>query len=410
MKLAYKAVDQQGQTVTGTIESDNSMSASELLHQRGLFVAELSESVRPLTPTTGKRQKAWANRRSQRLRSVAVFTRQLCVLISSGTQLVEALSALERQVKAGPWRETITGLKEKVQQGSSLSEAVEDYPDYFDSIYHSLVAAGESSGCLADMLERLATLKQKQLRLQNAISGALVYPSLLICLALGMMSLLLLFIVPKFSGLFTTMDVALPASTQVMLTLSTIYRRFWWAIGLIGAGASVGAVRYFKTEQGREYWDRWVLMLPGIGPMIKSFATARIIRLFGVLLAGHVPVLKALQLVRHAAGNRQYTHLIIAAEELVSRGEPLSQAFANEKLINPSIYEAIRSGEQSGKIEELLLNIAEFLDDENDVLVRSLTSIIEPVILIGMGLLVGLMSISMFMPLFDLTAMTGGGG
>jgi len=194
--------------------------------------------------------------------------------------------------------------------------------------------------------------------------------------------------------------------------ISTVFRRFWWLILLLEAGAIFGAVTYLRTAGGRSLRDTAILRLPLIGKIIRSFSTARIVSLLGVLLHAHVPVLEALRLVRLSAGNRHYEDIVAKAEDCVTRGEPMSAAFANPSLISPSVYEAIRSGENTGEIDRLLLNIAGFLDEENEVVLRSLTSIIEPLILVVMGLLVGVISICMFLPLFDLTSMTkaGGGG
>ncbi len=405
MKLAYKAYDKSGQEVSGTLECTNEMAAAETLRAKGLFVAHVAqEAVRNPYPRRRRPKTMW--RAGQRIRAVAIFTRQLGVLIASGTPLVETLAALERQAKAGPWRETIQGIRKKVEEGSSLSEALEEYPSYFDPVYHSLVSAGESSGYLVEMLDRLAVLKQKQMHIRNAVVGTLIYPSLLIVLALSLFSVLLIFIIPRFSGLFATLDVPLPPSTQVLVWISNAYRRYWFLLVTAVAGGLVGTVAYLRSARGRRFWDRAVLRCPLIGAMMKSFAMARIVRLLGVLLSGHVPVLTALILARHATGNSQYEALIRRAEEHVSQGEPLSLAFADEHLISPSVYEAIRSGERSGQVDTLLHNIADFLEEDNEVTIRSLTSILEPLILIGMGILVGLIAVSMFMPLFDLTAMT----
>ena len=409
MDLAYKAYDKTGKAVNGSVDSSDMMAASEVLRAQGLFVIEINEAASSSSSTKQALHLPFKLKREKKIRSVAVFTRQLCVLISSGTQMVEALTALERQTQLGPWRDTIAGVREKVEEGASLSEALEGYPAYFDSVYVSLVAAGESSGALVDMLGRLATLKQEQQKVRNAISGAMVYPSVLMSLGLAMFALLLAFVVPKFTELFDSMGMSLPASTQMLVTMSALFRKFWWIVILGIGGAITGMTRYFRTDKGRVVKDGLVLKLPCVGKIIKSFAVARIVRLLGVLMAGHVPVLKALRLVKEAAGNVKYSALITSAEDYVSRGELISAAFSDAYLVDPTVYEAIRSGEQSGQLDKLLLNVADFMEEDNEVILRSLTTIIEPVILIVMGLLVGLIAVSMFMPLFDLTAMTQAG-
>lgn len=408
MKLAYTAYDSLGEAIMGTVECADVATATETLRRKGLYVAQITESA----GATGKSERRPALKRGggQRIKKLAVFTRQLCVLFSSGTQIMEALGALERQAKPGPWHDTIADLRANVERGTSLSAAMEAHPEYFDPVYCSLVAAGESSGRLVEMLNHLAALKQKQLRIRNSVVGALIYPSMLVVLAVGIFTLLLAFVVPRFATLFDALDVPLPASTQALVSISGVFRSFWWAGLLLLIGVIIAMVAYLRTPNGKRFRDTTILNLPYIGNIAKSIATARIVCLLGVLLGGHVPILNALRLIRHAVGNICYAELVAKAEEQVAKGEPISLAFSDINLISPSVYEAIRSGEQSGQMDRLLLNVADFLDDDNEVIIRSLTTIIEPVVLVVMGILVGLIAISMFMPLFDLTALTQGGG
>jgi len=408
MKLAYRAYDQSGRESVGTIDAPDAAAATEQLRRKGLYATDVAEPAELPLRTSPSSSTGFG--RSRRLKQLAVFARQLCVLVSSGTPLVEALAALERQVKAGPWRQVIVSLRRRVEEGSPLSDAMQAHPEYFDSISCSLVAAGESSGALTQMLDRLAALKQKQLSVRNAIVGAMIYPSLLLFIAASVLSLLLIFVIPRFASLFDVLDVRLPPSTQWLVGVSGVFRSYWWA--LLGAiVVSAAALRYWlASPAGRRTCDTVVLRLPQVGKIVKSFSTARIARVLGVLMEGRVPVLDALKLARSSVGNSHYGALISKAEDHVSRGEPISEAFSDEELISPSVYEAIRSGERSGQVGPLLMSIADFLDEENEVVVKSLTSIIEPVILVIMGMLVGLVTMSMFMPLFDLTSMMSGGG
>ncbi len=410
MKLAYTAYDGSGRSVTGVVDAANTTTGMDLLRRKGLYVADIAAAAAGAQRATQARKRRHS--RGQRLKDVAWFSRQLHVLICSGTQLADALSALERQTRPGAWRLVIGNLRARVEEGASLSSAMESHADYFDPVYRSLIAAGESTGQLLEMFDRLATLKQKQSRVRNAVLGALIYPLMLTTVGTVIFTMLLVFVIPRFSGLFETLNVPLPATTAALVGASDVFRRFWWLILLLMAAMIGSAVAYLRTPRGRLFRDTLVLKVPYIGRVIRSFATARIVSLLGVLMQAHIPVLEALRLVRQSAGNVHYERIVSGAEDHVSRGEPMSAAFANASLISPSVHEALRSGEQSGEIDRLLLNIASFLDEENEVIIRSLTSIIEPVILILMGLLVGLISVSLFLPLFDLTAMTqtGGGG
>jgi type II secretory pathway component PulF len=408
MKLAYKAYDGLGKAVAGIVDAGDAAGAAEMLRRKGLFVAEVKASI----PTDGKKARVGRRRSSggQRMKDVAWFSRQLYVLIASGTRLADALHALERQARPGPWRQVMTNLRTRVEEGASLSAAMEPHGTYFDPIYRNLITAGESSGHLVEMFDRLAGLKQKQLKVRNSVVGALVYPCMLVTVGLSIFVMLLLFVIPRFAGLFKTMDVPLPSSTAMLLHASDAFRGYWWLILLVAAGAVGAVLAGLRTPKGKLLRDTAILHVPYIGGVVKSLSTARIISLLGVLMQARIPVLETLRHVRQSTGNSLYQELVAKAEDSVAKGEAMSAAFDNPSLINPSVYEAIRSGEGSGEIDRLLLNISAFLDEENEVTVRSLTSIIEPLILIVMGLLVGLISICMFMPLFDLASMTQQGG
>jgi len=407
MKIAYQAYDRSGGEVTGTLDAADAADAREVLSRRGLYVTELSDDAKE----SNERRSLAVAQASGRggLKALAIFTRQFYVLVSSGTQAVPALTALERQMKDVQWRQVIGSIRARVEQGSSLSEAMEAFPGYFDSVYRSMISAGESSGCLAEMFGRLADLAQKRLHVQNTIRGALAYPVLLITVAVAVLTLLLLFVVPRFSELFESLGVALPPSTAVLIALSNALKGYWWAMLIALAGTVMGTRAWLGTKPGRRWRDSIMLRLPRFGPIFKSFATARIVRLLGILLEGRVPVLEALRLTRAATTNVHYAELVAHAQEVVARGEPISSSFARSDLISPSVYETVRSGEASGQVGPLLSNLAGFLDEENEVTLKSLTSIIEPLILVFLGVLVGFVAVSMFMPLFDLTSMTGGG-
>jgi len=402
MKFSYRAYDRAGGEVTGTIDGTDEAEAREALSKKGLYITELAGGGSSSTRSEVSRKAGRG-----RLKHLAMFSRQFYVLVSSGTQVVPALSALERQMKDDRWRRVVGSVRARVEQGASLSEAMEQFGEFFDSVYRSMVAAGESGGQLPDMLSRLADMTQKRLHVQSAVRGALMYPFLLVGVAVSVLALLLVFVVPRFAELFGSLGVVLPPTTAALIVVSDLIRSYWWVALLVIAGAVVGGKLWFATPAGRRVHDKAVLEMPRLGSIFKSFTTARIVRLLGALLEGHVPILEALKLTRNSMQNVFYIELISRAEEVVARGEPISASFARTGLISPSVYETTRSGEQSGQVGTLLLNLADFLDEENEVTLKSLTSIIEPLILIVLGLLVGVVALSMFMPMFDLTAMTG---
>jgi len=338
-----------------------------------------------------------------------MLMRQLHALVSCGTPLVEALTAMEHQTRPGPWRDALGDVRSRVEQGTPFSAAAAEYPEFFDCVCLSLLGAGESSGNLPAMLDRIATMTRKQLAVRNAIAGAMIYPCLLSVISVGVLGVLMVFVVPRFGELFASLGAKLPPTTEAMLYVSGLLQARWWIALPCLVAAVVAAKVWLSRPAGRMAVDTVVLRLPQVGRMVRNFATAKILRLMGVLLDGHVDILEALRLTARSASNHHYAELIREAEDAVTQGRTLHSAFSRSDLITPAVCEAIRNGEQSGQVGPLLLNIADFLDEDNELVVRSLTSIIEPVILILMGLLVGTVAVSLFMPLFDLTAMTQGG-
>jgi type II secretory pathway component PulF len=238
----------------------------------------------------------------------------------------------------------------------------------------------------------------------------MIYPCLLVTVSVIVITVLLMLVIPRFAELFATLDVPMPPTTALLIGLSETLRSYWWAVGGISAAVCVAAYLWLKTNAGKRAVDTLVLRLPQIGRIVKSFATARIARLLGVLMDSQLPVLEALRLTRGALANVHYADLIARTEQAVEKGQPISSSFSDTDLISPSVYEATRSGEKSGQIAPLLLNLADFLDEENEIVVRSLVNILEPAVLIVMGVLVAFVALSMFTPLFDVTAMAGGGG
>jgi type II secretory pathway component PulF len=406
MKIAYQAFDQAGKAVAATLEAPSIAEATETLRRQGLFVTQAIQAAQSAATGTGKMPRAGSG--GQRLGMLAVFSRQLFVLVNSGTPMVQALTAIERQTESPRWRAVVADLRERVEEGAGLSAAMESHPAHFDSVCRSLVAAGESSGNMTAMLERMSSMARNQLRLRNSIFGAMIYPTVLVFVGLGVFATMLLLVVPRFEGLFQTLDVPLPPTTQFLISLSNALRGYWWA-GLLALGAAgFGCKLYWATAAGRRAFDQVVFKIPKVGKLVRNLLSARAARMLGTLLESKVPLLEALQLTRDAAGNMRFAEVLANAEAAVTRGEPMSDAFADTLLVNTSVFEAIRHGEQSGQVGSLLLHIAEFLDEENEVVLKALTKLVEPLILIVLGVLVGFIALSMFLPLFDLAAMAQG--
>lgn len=395
MKFRYDAFDAQGKSVKGVIDAPDAREAGELLRKRGVTPATV-EPVTSVEPT--------ARGRRAHPRNIASFMRQLAVLVRTGTPLVDAIQSVERQTPEGAWRDTLSELRRRVEEGASLADAMAQHPRAFDAVVRSLIAAGEAGGRLDAMLDRLAKLTRHRVKMRAQLMGAMVYPSLLVFVSMGVMGAMLGFVMPRFEQLFQTLQAPLPPSTRLLMDLSLLVRGWWWAM-LLGLGSvAVGLTLWLRSTPGRAWFDGAIVKLPQVGAIARAFTTARIVRVLGVLIEGKVPLLDALRLTREAAGNRAYARLVEAAENAVVRGEGVSAAWSGQSLIAPSVVEALRSGERTGQIAPVLLSVADAMDEDNEVLLKSVTSIIEPLILVGLGLLVGFMAVSMFLPLFDLTS------
>ena len=406
MKLAYQACDQLGKIVTGTIDAGSTSEAVDVLREESLYVTTISEVVQEGAPQTVS-NKACIGRPRNVKKTLMMFTRQLYLLLSTGTPIVQALESLERQLKDPAWASAIADVRKHVEDGNALSEALGQHPRLFDQIYCSLIGAGELSGKLSEMLKRLAALTHKQMQIRNALIGAMIYPSLLICISVIVMLLMLIFVLPRFEQLFVKLDAAVPPSTQAVMWVSHTLRNNWFILIPLVVMSVAGLWWWSRSTAGRQAVDTILLRLPQMGRIVRSFITARLVRLLGILLDSHLPLIDTLSLVRQSIRNHHYVKLIETSEEAVIRGEAISSAFSGTDLIQPAVYEAMRSGEQTGQMATSLIAIADFMDEENDVIVRSLTSILEPLILVVLGGVVGFMAVSMFMPLFDLTSMGG---
>jgi type II secretory pathway component PulF len=331
------------------------------------------------------------------------------VLLRSGTPLAPALHAIEKQTAEGAWRGVLADLRERVEGGTPLSAALAAHPRHFDGVSENLIAAGESAGQLAAMLERLAAITRQQLKVRRALRGAMVYPALLLTVGAAVTVVMIMTVIPRFTQLFETLDAPLPPTTQLLVGLSDVMHSHWWAV-LGGSAALIVALRLAGgSAGGRRLMDRCLVTLPLLGPLTRSLCTARIARLLGVLLESRVPLLQALRLTRRAAGNSLYAALVAEAEDAATGGEPISAVFARSPLMSPTVAEAIHHGEHNGQMGPILSDMADFLDEENEAVVKTLMSVLEPLILIGLGSVVGFIAFSLFMPLFDLTSMTGGG-
>jgi type IV pilus assembly protein PilC len=433
VNVRWNGYDVNGSPARGVIDAPSIGEAREMLRKRGVFVSGLSEADAASDQRSdGTRANQSANASSSggalgmvtsgwtslsmafgatsRLRSTGLMVRQLAVLVQTGTPLAESLLVLEKQIPDGPFREVMRDVRERVENGGTLNEAMASHPAWFGPVVTSLIAAGESRGKLADMLLRIATLNRQEVKVRQSLSGAMIYPSLLLFIAFIVVVAMVAFVMPRFEGMFENLGADLPPTTQMLMSASAFLRAWWWAVLLVTVPTGLGGLAWLLSESGRGLRDRALLMLPQIRGVARSLITARIARILGVLLEGRVTLVDALALTGASAGNSLYRTLLREAQDAVTRGESMCGALSDARLIPPSVCEAVRSGERSGQLAPVLLSVADFMDEDNEISLRTISSLIEPIILIVLGLVVGVIATSMFLPLFDLTSAGGGAG
>jgi type IV pilus assembly protein PilC len=342
-------------------------------------------------------------------KDLAIFTRQFATMISAGLPLVQCLDILAKQTSKPAFSRVISDVTRDVESGSTLCDALTRQKTVFDDLFRNMVAAGEAGGVLDDILLRLATYIEKADALKRKVQSAMVYPAVVLTVAMGATAFMLIFIIPTFAKMFSDFGGELPLPTQIVLMLSNFLRGFWWALVLaIGFGFySLG--RYYKTENGHRVIDRLMLKLPILGDVLLKGAVARFTRTLGTLIASGVPILAGLEITARTAGNKIIAEAIMTARASIREGETVAAPLKASGVFPPMVVQMISVGEQTGALDEMLTKIAIFYEAEVDTAVDTLTSIIEPVMIVVMGGIVGGMVVAMYLPMFKLISVVAGG-
>lgn len=407
MKLRYQALDGRGEMQAAVLEAPSRGDAIEQLRRRGLFITTI-EPAEEVTERRAAAPKVAFFQRKASQRDVVQFTRQMSMLLGAGTGIVPALVALETEMRAPIWQDALPSVREDVEQGSSLSAAMSQCPHLFDAVFRSIVAAGEATATLPDMFARLAMLARQQLEVRNRVKAALTYPAVLCVISMCVAGVLLGFVLPRFAGLFATLRVDLPATTVILLNISSFVRAHWIEAAVIVGVLLIAVTIYVRTGAGVAYFRRMLLVVPGVRSVVRMLILARMCRMLGLMVQARVPLIDAITLTTDATGFPSYRELLVRARENVSRGESMAQALADPQLVPTAIVQAVAAGEQSGKLGDALSFIADCYDEDNRHRVAMISRLIEPVILVFLGLVVGTVAISLFIPLFDLATAAGG--
>ncbi|MCH7526625.1 MAG: type II secretion system F family protein [Planctomycetes bacterium] len=405
MIVAFEAVDHAGRRVSDTIEAPNEKAAMETLRQRQLIVTSLGRAKAGETPK--ERTSSYAPTDPVRLsvKQLSLITRQTAMLLTAGSTVVPALSSIAKQMQKPADAAMLQEVIQDVEEGSSLADALRKHPLTFDPMYCAIVAAGEASGALPDSFHRLAKIVGRQHETRRKIVGAMMYPVLLSGMCTGVLQVLLFFVLPRFEDLFATLGAPLPAVTLFLLKISSLAIQYWPV--LVG-GAMIGVSGAFYlglTTNGRRLLSSLITQLPVVRGVTNGLLFAQTFRVLGTLIESRVGILEAIDLVREITINKRFQKLYSEMESEVTSGGSLSRAM--EGFVPAHFCQAVRTGEESGNLGGALNYAADILDSDNSELIDTLTKLLEPAILIVMGFVVGVVAISLFVPLFEVTSAIG---
>jgi type IV pilus assembly protein PilC len=396
--FTYTARKDRGALFNGELMGDSKATVVAELRRKGFTVVTLEEKRGGIDLKT-----LLENSKRISVRDKAVFARQFATMISSGLAVLRALYVLEEQTQNQKFAKIIRAVRDDVEAGSPLSESMAKRPAAFDRLYVSMVKAGETSGALDATLMRLATQLEKQDSLRRSIKSAMTYPVLIGVFAIMVMIGMLLFIIPIFANMYNDLGGQLPTLTRIMMGVSNMLKGYWFIVFPV-IGLTIWAlIRLKNTEQGRKVWDRFKLKLPmKIGPIIQKLAVARFSRTFATLVSSGVPILQAIDITGKTSGNTVMEDAMVDVKESVRCGEPIAKPLMRVSVFPPMVTHMISIGEETGALDAMLNKIADFYEDECDAAVKSLTSIIEPIMMMFIGGLVGLIVISMYLPMFNM--------
>lgn len=392
----YEATTKEGNIVTGTIEAENENRAVGRLQDMGYFPLQVNKNK--------KRKVLFPSFTQSRVkeRDIMTFTYQLGVLLDAGFPLDRSLFILADLAEKESLRGLIKELLSLVRSGKSFSEALSRSPAAFPIFYVNMIKAGEAGGFLEDTISRMAVYLENAHALKEDIRSALIYPAILSVVGGGIVVMLLTFVVPKFSGIFTDMGDTLPLPTVILLAVSKGLTKFWWLILLLILGSAVSLRRYLKSDDGSRFWDRLKFKLPLFGKLFREAAVARFTRTLGTLLGSGVPILNALEIVKGTIGSEQIAEIIASVKEGVRRGRGISEPLKKNNIFPPLAVHMITVGEETGKLDEMLLKIAGRFDLEVKTTIKRMLSLLEPALILFMGVLVGFIVISMLLAIFSI--------
>jgi type IV pilus assembly protein PilC len=411
--FAYSAINAQGLEFNGEIQATDLSAARDALQGNGL----LAQRVEEISSAVAQSGSSFMGIKTKKVKpkSLQVFSRQFATMIEAGLSVVTALVILEQQTEDTLLAEIIDDVRERVEGGALLSEAMSAHPDVFSRLYVAMVEAGEAAGVLDTVLDRVAMQIEKEQAIKRRVKGAMIYPSVVLTFAFLVLTGLLMFLVPIFVKIFDTLNGELPKLTQIVMHMSNALRYPWFpGIPVPGVvfvmGGLIGGFfafrRWKKTETGRAKWDSFKLVIPmQIGQVVRKIAMARFSRTLSTLIASGVDIIRALEITAETSGNWVVETNTLKIREMVREGAPIAQPMIESPVFPPMVGHMVKIGEETGELEKMLSKVADFYEDEVDASIQALTSIIEPIMMIGVGMMVGVIVIAMYLPMFKMLSL-----
>jgi type IV pilus assembly protein PilC len=407
---AFEAMNSSGQEVKEDIEASDSQEAIAKIRQKGYFPTKVREKA----AKKRVQKKAGSDSGPTRKMPFAIggvsqkqlvgFTRQLSTLQDAGLPILRSLQILEQQQKPGLMKAIVGGVADEVEGGGTLSDAMNKYPKAFDKLYVNMVAAGEAGGVLDLILARLADFMEKAARLKKKVVGAMIYPAVVISIAVGIVSMIMIFVIPKFEAIFTDFKLDLPGPTKILLAMSRWFANdYGWAYLIAAPFVIAGLMKLIGLSEGGKYAiDVVKLKIPILGAILGKTAIARFTRTLGTLISAGVPILDAINITKETAGNEVYSRALVKVHDAIREGESMADPLRATKVCDAIVVNMIDVGEETGDLDKMLLKVADNYDNDVDVLVSSLISILEPVMVVVLGVIVGFIVIALFMPMISL--------
>jgi type IV pilus assembly protein PilC len=398
----YVARDQDGKGVSGKMAADNESMIIAELRKRSLIIVSIDEEKNsaikpgvPKAPKGGKKIKS---------EDIVVFTRQFATMVDAGIPILQALDAMTEQAANPSFKYTIKTICEDIQLGSSLSASFAKHPKVFDQLYINMLRVGETGGILSAILERVAMYLEKTERLKQKVKSAMIYPAVVVSMALLITTVLIVKVVPTFATIYDSLGQKLPMMTQILIDFSKFMQNYLLIVAAAIGGLIFGFIKYRETDKGRLQTDIWALQIPIFGDLISKVSVSRFSRTFATLSQSGVAILETLDIVGKTCGNRAIELLVEDIKVSVREGESIAVPLAKSKYFPPMVTRMIAIGEKSGQMEKMLSKVAEFYDEQVDVAVEGLTKLIEPLIIAFLGVVVGFIVVALFMPILNITS------